>query len=120
MSKLPACPACGKINDTHVAMEQDLRPESGDLTICAYCLSINGFTDDLSLAPLSLKAQLEALDDPSLGPMIKRARLEMRNHQHDIAERVEDPVPIGQFCNCPVCGNYAMMTGSGCCDECWH
>ena len=52
-------------------------PDPGDITICAYCLSMNEFKEDHTLGTLSLTEQAKILDDSELGPVVKKARLRL-------------------------------------------
>ena len=49
------CPACGKILDACTSVEPDRQPSPGDLTICAHCIEILKFNEDLRPVTLTLQ-----------------------------------------------------------------
>lgn len=46
------CPYCGRINDRHGSVHDDVEPAPGDLDVCWSCRQIAAFTDDLDLRTL--------------------------------------------------------------------
>lgn len=62
LSSRPACPRCSGILDGYTAMDLDSTPRPGDVSVCAICLAVLEFTDDLML----VEATVETIEDAGL------------------------------------------------------
>lgn len=46
------CPSCGHEVDVSTSVQEDAVPNPGDISLCAYCGSINMFSSDMALIEL--------------------------------------------------------------------
>jgi hypothetical protein len=67
------CPNCGKVNDTVSGLVElgikgnpEIKPESGDLSICINCGYFSIFADDLSLREMTEEEKYKWAGDPTL------------------------------------------------------
>jgi RNase P subunit RPR2 len=74
--KMNECPSCHKQLDAASSVDDNLRPEPGEITICLYCGHIMAFDDDLSFRELTSKEMIEVAGDPRI-LAIQRARQEV-------------------------------------------
>ena len=48
------CPGCGAVRDATTSLEENARPEEGDLSICMYCATVFQFGKGLEQIPMAL------------------------------------------------------------------
>ena len=51
----PVCPKCETLLDGFTGVDNTNSPESGDITICAYCTTILKFTDNMGVDIMTAK-----------------------------------------------------------------
>lgn len=69
------CPTCGKDNDDGTAVNgPNAMPSPGDLGVCAYCGSLNTYTEDLKLRPATESERGEIERHPALKRAIQMAK----------------------------------------------
>lgn len=55
VNKKAVCKCCNKKNDASIAVEDDVKPEEGDISVCYYCGAVSKYNKDLTLTLLSEK-----------------------------------------------------------------
>ena len=77
------CLCCGKECDTAtcVGQEGEVRPSSGDITVCLYCGYIMAFDDNLAVRELTQDEMRDIAGDPRILAM-QEARGHIRKGYH--------------------------------------
>ena len=58
-----ACLACNKVLDRATSVDQDIVPNTGDITICLSCGHLMAFADDLSFRALTCEEMIVTAGD---------------------------------------------------------
>ncbi len=83
-----SCPNCGKPLNEATAMEGDMRPKPGDLTVCLYCSHLMAFDDTMRLRELNDPEIHSAAGDADVLAMMNFTAL---YREHKAKEDAEKP-----------------------------
>jgi len=87
MARDLACPKCGRAFSVPVTLGEriiNVRPKSGEMTICLNCASVLTFEGQPLSARLANAVDLAALDDDTLDNLyLARVTVQTYRHQHN-------------------------------------
>jgi hypothetical protein len=77
----PRCPNCGGAADGGTYLNDRgsaERQEPGDLCVCAYCCSLNRYTEEMQLSPVPPQEEMILRQDPRIRRLLDAAEVGVR------------------------------------------
>ena len=79
------CTSCKKILDGTTCVNDEVKPNPGDITICMYCGNVMAFDDDLSLRNLTIEEKHMVANDKVTQKLLSKIHLNPlfgKNNKH--------------------------------------